>query len=62
MSTFYKFGAFLSDIQKLREALDAKGQSIERLPDFYDTSSSNDGENTDLVVDDDPTDSNDSCE
>jgi len=68
MSTFYKFGAFLSDIQKLRQALDAKGQSIEALPDFYDTSSSNNDEtteasqeDTDLVFDDDPADSNDSC-
>lgn len=68
MSTFYKFGAFLSDIQKLRQALDAKGQSIEALPDFYDTSSSNSEEtteasqeDTDLVFDDDPADSNDSC-
>lgn len=52
MNTFYKFGAILSDIQKISAALDSKGKSTEELPDFYETTQSNDEENIEASLDD----------
>lgn len=50
MGTFYKFGAALSDIQKISAALDQKGKPIAEIPDFYESAKSNDEESIDVFA------------
>lgn len=52
MSTFYKFGGLISDIQKISNALDSKQESTEELPDFYEAYEPNDEEIRDTPIED----------
>lgn len=51
MNTLYKFGATLSDIQKISAALESKGKAAEDIPDFYESAQPNDEEIIEVATD-----------